>query len=285
MKILIGIPHYYNQDNVEKKHGSSSNTLRNRIFKLKQTICKLYQCFSTNHKVLNIEKRMAESAETQHDVDIVIHTLNDHHLLNLMPELSEMVEHKIVDADPKMLGFECHKTLVSMSNEYDFYGYLEDDLWIHDPLFFEKLKWFSQSTSDNCLLLPNRFEVQEIPSYYKLYIDGNIRIGATANYRVNTAETEILLKGLGEDFKFMQTANPHSGCFFLNRVQVNLWKEHKSFADHDVSFISPLESAATLSVLKVFNIFKPMKPNLNFFEIEHAGNAFFSLLGNKVQVD
>ena len=49
------------------------------------------------------------------------------------------------------------------------------------------------------------------------------------------------------------------------------------WGDEDVSFISPLESAATLAVLKTFAIYKSYGPGLDFCEAEHADTRFSSL--------
>ena len=46
----------------------------------------------------------------------------------------------------------------------------------------------------------------------------------------------------------------------------------------DTSFLGPLESAATLGILRTFSIYKPAPENAAFLEIAHAGNAFLGLI-------
>ncbi len=48
--------------------------------------------------------------------------------------------------------------------------------------------------------------------------------------------------------------------------------------DEDISFHSPLESAATLGVMKQFQIMKPMYSNGCFLKVEHAGRNFMGLV-------
>ena len=43
-----------------------------------------------------------------------------------------------------------------------------------------------------------------------------------------------------------------------------------AFLDGDVSYLSPLDSAATLSVMKTFHVYKPVLDQAWFLEVEHA---------------
>lgn len=49
-----------------------------------------------------------------------------------------MFRHHETDADPQLLGFECHKLLRDAQGRYDYYGFGEDDIIIVDPLFLRK---------------------------------------------------------------------------------------------------------------------------------------------------
>jgi hypothetical protein len=51
----------------------------------------------------------------------------------------------------------------------------------------------------------------------------------------------------------------------------------KHFMDLDCSFVTPLESGATLGILKTFSIFKAAEPNLGYFEIQHLDNKFSNI--------
>ena len=78
--------------------------------------------------------------------------------------------------------------------------------------------------------------------------------------------------------RFQQPLNTHSGCFFLNQWQSELYFNGPYWNQQDVSFHSPLESAATLGVMKQFQIMKPSLENGNFLSVEHAGRNFMGLV-------
>jgi hypothetical protein len=72
--------------------------------------------------------------------------------------------------------------------------------------------------------------------------------------------------------------NPHSGCFFLTAAQMKRWAESAHFLDRDTRFIGPLESAATLGIMRTFKVYKPARNSANFFEIEHRDDAFIRMV-------
>jgi hypothetical protein len=75
-----------------------------------------------------------------------------------------------------------------------------------------------------------------------------------------------------------RTSYPSSGCFILSDEQRRLWRQSPSFLDGDESYFSPLDSAATLSVMKTFRIYKPCLDHSWFFEVEHVSPRWISLL-------
>jgi hypothetical protein len=96
-----------------------------------------------------------------------------------------------------VLGFECQKILKENLGRYDYYCFMEDDLIVHDPYFFEKIRWFNESTDNINLLQPNRYEISMMGKVLKAYIDGDIRPGATENYQNVDKFSEILTEFLG----------------------------------------------------------------------------------------
>ena len=52
--------------------------------------------------------------------------------------------------------------------------------------------------------------------------------------------------------------------------------------DGDASFVSPLESAATLGIAKTFRLYKPVMAMGSWLELQHWGRSFHSLLGNVI---
>ena len=49
------------------------------------------------------------------------------------------------------------------------------------------------------------------------------------------------------------------------------------FLDGDCSFAGPLESAASLGVMKNFRIYKPAYANAGFLEIRHLHNRYLGV--------
>jgi hypothetical protein len=162
--------------------------------------------------------------------------------------------------------------------DYDYYVYLEDDLISRDPWLFVKLGWFTAQLGDDVLLQPNRFEVSpSLGLVHKAYIDGDLHEDVTSPFQdflITPVATGSLL---GSTINFRRAKNPHAGCFFLNDRQMRSWSRQPYFLDRDTSFIGPLESAATLGVMRTFRVYKTAPESAGFFEIEHFGTSF---LGN-----
>jgi hypothetical protein len=70
--------------------------------------------------------------------------------------------------------------------------------------------------------------------------------------------------------RFERTPYPSAGCFFLNAQQLAIWADGPHFLDGDVSYLSPLDSAVTLSVMKTFRIYKTVLDHAWFLEVLHA---------------
>ncbi|MGH7127903.1 MAG: calcium-binding protein, partial [Planctomycetaceae bacterium] len=219
------------------------------------------------------------------ELRVVICTTGDRHLLDRLPIDPVLFEHQPASAEPEMLGFECRDVLRDRSGEYDYYCYLEDDLVLHDPWLFSKLAWFTRQAGDENLLLPNRFERGPRPLVHKAYLDGDLAEYVAAAHQ-NVHETPELRSVLmGVPLLFQRPLNPHAGCFFLSAEQMARWMGRPYFLDRDCSFIGPLESAATLGILRTFRIYKPARQNASFLEIEHHGTRFLSQLRRPIAVD
>ena len=68
----------------------------------------------------------------------------------------------------------------------------------------------------------------------------------------------------------------------LSSGQLQAWKASSHWLDGDSSFVSPLESAATLGIAKTFRLYKPVMAMGSWLELQHWGNSFHSLLVNTV---
>jgi hypothetical protein len=62
------------------------------------------------------------------------------------------------------------------------------------------------------------------------------------------------------------------------------WSKQPYFNDVDVSFIGPLESAASLGIMKTFKLYKPAEVNPDFLEIQHFGTNFINIIGKTATI-
>lgn len=284
MDILVTIPHFFNPQGTGK-HASLRQNPTPKIRALSAAITALQQIVGKNQCAINIRDCLTVPVNqvSNNQLDIVICTVGEYHLLDQLPIPQTLYQQHKVEVEPMLLGFECQAILQANLGKYDYYCFLEDDLILHDAWFFKKINWFNQIDSRN-LLQPNRYEISGQGIMHKAYIDGDMRARATANFQDIREKYQITGKVMGNEVLFRRCLNPHSGCYFLNAEQMAYWAKQAHFLDRDTSFISPLESAATLGIMKTFRIYKPVPENANFLEIQHAGTAFLSLIGNQVKL-
>ena len=182
----------------------------------------------------------------------------------------DLCTHHRTESDPLLLGYECHKVLAERLGAYDYYCYLEDDVGVDDPLFFWKIGWFSRQAGPHALLQPNRYELSASALPYKMYIDGPL-VDDSISPRFQDRNNRPFLKAeiFGQELVFGRVDNPHSGCFFLTSTQMQRWTEQPYFLDRSAEFWGPLESAATLGIMRTFDVYKPTPRNAGFLEVCH----------------
>ncbi|MBH8553693.1 calcium-binding protein [Nostocaceae cyanobacterium CENA357] len=283
MRILFTIAHFFNPDS-KGKHASQRKDPRPRLLALSQSLAALHQLYGKSQTIINIGQRLAFAANQPqaYDLDVVICTTKDNHLLNQLRLPSHFYKHNSTQVEPLLLGFECQAVLRDCLGKYDYYCFLEDDLVLHDPWFFIKLNWFTQQASNLSLLQPNRYEVSTQNLTHKAYIDGDLAPRVTADFQNVKDKSELKGQIMGMPITFRRTLNPHAGCYFLNAEQMAYWAKQPYFLDRDTSFVSPLESAATLGIMKTFRVYKPAPEQASFLEIQHFGTGFLSLIGEQV---
>ena len=189
-------------------------------------------------------------AQQPHALDIILVTTGSSHLAAELAPLQRMFRHHETDADPLLLGFECHKLLREHHGRYDYYGYVEDDIVLTDPLFLRKRSLFDRQFGPNALLQPNRYEASPLPPVTKLYVDYRLGGHVTAPYQDVTDAPRLKMTFLDETIAFERTSYPSAGCFFLNDEQLDVLVASRHFLDGDISYLSPLDSAVTLSGMK-----------------------------------
>jgi hypothetical protein len=278
MRLLFAIPHFFDPAPKDRRHGSLSGDPRPRIASLAHCLAGLKQQFGRPQAVIDIARRTTTPANqtTAVQLDVVVCTTGSHHLLGRLPLGSGYFTHHDTGAEPKLLGYECHAVLRDRLGAYDYYCYLEDDLLIRDPWLFVKLRWFCREFGDDALLMPNRYELARDRIVHKAYVDGPLRPDVTAGFQNVDDKPTLEAEPFGQRVVFRRALNPHSGAFFLNARQMEAWAAKPYFLDRDTWFVGPLESAATLGVMRTFRIYKPAQETAGFLEIEHPGTAFLS---------
>jgi hypothetical protein len=285
MRILFAIAHYFDPRG-DGRHGSLSAQAQPRIQALSACLASLHQTFGRQQQMLNIARRVAEPANQAagHDLEVVICTTRQRHLLADLLVPAHLYRHHPTEAQPELLGFECQAVLRDRLGLFDYFCYLEDDILVRDPLFFVKLAWFRRQTGPEFLLQPNRYELAPRGPCHKLYVDGDLLPRVIAPYCQISGWSDLNGSVMGVPVRFVPARNPHAGCYFLNAEQMAHWSRQPHFLDRDTSFVGPLESAATLGILKTFKIYKPARENASFLEVQHYGNRFLSLLQRAVPV-
>ncbi|WP_320675942.1 hypothetical protein [Prochlorococcus sp. MIT 1300] len=281
MRILLAIAHFWDP-NGDGKHQSLRPNPFPRLEALKhQLLCLRRQ--GEHQSQLHVADRMVYPANQalRHEIDICLVTDGEHTVIEQLEPLYRGLFEEVVTEPPVglELGFEAQAYLGSqVDKKYDFYGYMEDDLLIHDPLFFQKLVWFQNFMGQEALLLPQRVELAQGPHFVdRFYIDGPLPEDHVKPL-VDLDGPLVMVAAPGGDVPFEPPRNPHAGCFFLSHSQLRHWMEQPHWLDRDSSFISPLESAATLGISRSFNLYKPSLSHASWLEIQHWGTSFHSLI-------
>jgi hypothetical protein len=284
MRILFAIPHYF-APTAEGFYASERSAPEIRAAVTKRCIASLWQTFSGAQALFDGYRQAFRpvNPNISATITVALCTTGESHLL---PDIEGYPFHHIAtQAEPRYLGFECHKVLRSGRGQYDYFGYLEDDLRVSDPLFFVKLAWFAAQFGDDVVLQPNRYEITGEPAPYKLYIDGNPRDPTLAATQRSGGQPRVAATAFGRPLNFQRVDNPHSGCFFVSASQLARWVDQPDFAVPSAAFCGPLESAATLGIARHFRVYKPSRENAGFLEIEHLdprylGRQFASVPGD-----
>jgi len=276
-KVLIVIPHFCGSGN--GFYGSTSGDADGRVSILERVIEGVHVALGSKQAFLlwlgqHVPGKGNGTVINANDtfrslVDVVICTTGEQHLVSRLGIAKGLYHHQPTGADPMKLGFACHEVLRSSGGRFDWYCYLEDDLLITDALFLNKLEWFIKQFGDETTLSPHRFEKSLAEPAHKLYHDGSVRPDFTSAWQDVNDRRVLEADVLGDRISFERWPNPHSGCFFLNARQMEEWSARPYFGDHDSSFAGPLESAASLGIIKTFRQYKPSPKNAAFLELEH----------------
>ena len=117
-------------------------------------------------------------------------------------------------------------------------------------------------------MLPNRYEQPRYPHPVDiLYIDGPIDDAQLSFARQDTNHT-VLIPWYPKPVPICKPSNL-TLLFFSDKNLNNSLSNSKYWLDFDTSFISPLESAATLGIAKTFKCYKPCSEYSSWLQLQH----------------
>lgn len=279
MRILVVVAHYFrHREGADLVGGLGSGRAPfAKIAALNAQLVALHRHVGPRRASLDPDDPQGQGGAA-HALDIVIVTRPGANLLDyvgLAPP-SFTVEH--ADVEPMMLAFEAQRIMRERAGAYDLYAYMEDDLIVDDPAFFDKIAWFAETFGPTSVLLPVRYEMGWTGTPAKVAIDGKLSREGLAPFRRPGLAPALTGTWNGQAKGFRLPGNPHAGCFAVTAAQLAHWMAQPSFYDRDASWGDPLVSAATLAPGKVFGLYKPAAPDPWFLGIEHFGTRYASIV-------
>jgi hypothetical protein len=205
-------------------------------------------------------------------IEVHVFTTRSQCLLEVLDYFCPAIQvHTVELDDPLQLALVTRDWLIAAEPLADLSLYLEDDLVIADPLFFAKQQWFTRVTAGRAVLMPHRHEAIPGQAGQRLLVDGPLRDGFIRRFTNPQPAVARGRFGNGPEISFDRTPNPHSGLFCLSPAQVESRRQRPLPND---GFVGPLETAATLTVLEMFEVWKPALAQRGFLWVEHGHPRF-----------
>lgn len=273
MKVLLAIPHVF-----QPKDGSlySSQTEAKRTSKRSAveaaTIGNLNRHGKKHwvHASLGNRKPVVtRKLDTNHGLDIRIQlfTPKGASLADNIPHDPRL---QIIDPgvnDNIHVPLVASRRLLEQATEYDILGYMEDDLLIEDPEFFQKLACLHRDLPTDYAVLPHRCE--HIPGRGDVILSGDPD-GGRPDLFWDTHEQVRFRWPTGDKLLYRAT-NPHSGCYFISKKQAQLvldyWQSNNWSSSFQLS--GPLEQAGSGMLLPILKLMKPIPEDYRFLMVRH----------------
>jgi hypothetical protein len=175
MRLIFAIPHHFREDGSREFGSTGYDEAGRRASYLRQAIVALHTTFGDRQSLFDLARGTMHPANRalSHEIEVLVCTGRSEHLLAELGDIASLFGHATSDGPAELLGFDCHAHLRDRLGRFDYYCYLEDDICIADPLFFDKLAWFSSEFGQSCVLQPNRFEFRPETPWVKTYGDGD----------------------------------------------------------------------------------------------------------------
>ena len=282
LRVRVGLPHFFRESESSRGYGSSRRGSR-----LPRGLA-LHRCLEgllnlarqPQDLMLDIRRNglrplapLGPSPPELPPLELDIHVFTDgqHRLEEVLDLFRGRIQvHSIALEDPRQLPLVCRDQLIQMDPCPDLCLYSEDDLVIHDPLFFDKQSWFLRAGQSRAVLMPHRYELIPGQGGRRLLPDGPL------TQEVIEAFYKPLEGAAGGNFLnrqvvFDRPPNPHSGMFCIDAAQVQQLRRSNLPTR---GFFSPLETAATYTVMQHFPVLKPALAQRDFHWVEHAHPSF-----------
>ena len=292
MKVRICIPHYFKPSDNQSGYGSTRQTPRiTRVLSLGRCLGSLLNLQRSQRNCLfsmadqaidHFGLEPTQPAIEPLKLEITVCTDGKNELSEVLHEYRDFIQVKRFELDdPRKLPIATRDWLLKgdQNDDDDLYAYLEDDIVINDRDFFDKQLWFLERTEGSHCLMPHRYELIFRRNVGRLLIDGPLRPKLVRKF--STPQSNVArgsYRGI-VSIAFDIPENPHSGMFVVSRDQKDILANQELPCD---GFISPLETAATLTVLNSFKVCKPSIDCYDFLTVEH-GHASFTSFMNKWQ--
>lgn len=290
LRLRVAIPHFFREGASDDSGGYGSGRHGNRFPRSLALARCLGGVLALNRAprdwILNIAERQLELTPPSSlgglsalQVEVHLFVCGEHWLQEVVDLYKPRIQlHCLEMDDPRQLPLEAVRRLFDWGASADLSLYLEDDLVIQDPLYADKLVWFHQNTQDRFVLMPHRREPTVANAPQQLYVDGPLKSVAQAG-AVWASDEEVVARGRfckGPDIDFVKASNPHSGSFCVTASQLESLRKAPW---PPATFVGPLETAATGTVLQHFPVLKPSWSCREFLMLEHGNPSFLSLLG------
>jgi len=288
-RLRVAIPHFFREGASEDSGGYGSGRIGNRLARSLALARCLGSIFALNRApsdwILNLAEWQLELTPASCQaglpalqVEIHLFVTGEHWLQEVVALYAPRLQlHRLALEDPRQLPLAVVRQLFDMPQPADLSMYMEDDLVIQDPLYADKLAWFHQRTDHRFVLMPHRREPSVANAPQQLYVDGPIKFDGQAD-PVWASKESVVASGRfwdGQELAFCAASNPHSGSFAVTSSQlVQLCQAPWPPA----TFVGPLETAATGTVLGLFQVLKPSWACRQFLALEHGNPSFLRLL-------
>ncbi len=245
-KVLVMIPHF-----VSAAEASDRQTGKAKIERLEKALEGLLNSFS------------------HCDLEIWIQTLTGHSIVRFLPQYQQQRIHieEQQTCEPLYIPYSIQdKLMARLSESFDWFLFMEDDIVIHDSSFLDKLRLFNDYCPEpNGILFPNRYEMLEGT---KRYIDLSFQHQAAWD-RLSAFE----INGV----KYAECENPHAALYCLTAQQLKQWAQSQRDWRQLDFMVGPQECAASFSLLENFLIYKPHPQNIYSLEVEHYDTKYSKL--------